>query len=123
MRTSHSKPDFIANIRPVDALKDEIEVKGKLQLANHDNGRAALRKADKVATANLPFDMEAEAFQELFDRRVEARFHFDIRAELVSCAHPLSVRLRLQAEIMGDDPDSRLLATWIIEGTNFAETD
>src|SRR5271170_2050562 len=52
-RTSHSKPDFIANIRPVDALKDEIEIKGKLQLANHDNGRAALRKPDKIATGNL----------------------------------------------------------------------
>ena len=80
-RTSHSKPDFIANIRPVDALKDEIEIKGKFQFANHDNWRATLGNADKVAPANLPFDMEAETFQELFDRRIEARFHCGIKAE------------------------------------------
>ena len=45
-RGSHSKPDFVADIRPVDALQDEIEVKGQLQLADHNNGRAALRNAD-----------------------------------------------------------------------------
>ena len=74
-RGSHSKPDFVADIRPVDALQDEIEVEGKLQFTNHDDGRAALRDSDKIATANLPFYVEAKVFQELFDRRIEARFH------------------------------------------------
>ena len=56
-------------------MQDEIEVEGKLQFTNHDDGRAALRDSDKIATANLPFYVEAKVFQELFDRRIEARFH------------------------------------------------
>jgi hypothetical protein len=68
-RGPHSKPNFVADIRTVDALQDEIEVKGKLQFAYHDDGRATLSNADKIATANLTFHVVAKAFQELFNRR------------------------------------------------------
>jgi hypothetical protein len=83
-------------------LQDKIEVKGKLQFANHDDGRGALRDANEIATANFPFHVKAKAFQELFNRRIEARFHLVSRLTSLAAHYPLTVRLLLQAEIMDD---------------------
>src|SRR5262249_48107280 len=61
-RGFYGQPDLVANIRPVNTLQDEIEIKGKLHFPNYDDGRRALRNAHEIATANLALHMEAEAF-------------------------------------------------------------
>ena len=72
--------DLVANIRA------EIEVKGELQFADHDDGRAAVHDADEVATADFSLHMKAEAFQEPLDRRIEASFHCGVMEKKTGCA-------------------------------------
>ena len=69
--SSDGQPNLIARSQAINALKQEIEIKAELQLANHDHGRCIAPQGDEIAAANLALDLEAKLFEIAFDRQIE----------------------------------------------------
>jgi hypothetical protein len=72
---THGKPDFVADISAINALQEEIEIKGKFQFANDDNWGRARGNRHEIAAADFALHMKTKAFQKSLDRQIEAGFH------------------------------------------------
>jgi hypothetical protein len=83
VRQPRRQPDLVAGAGAVNALKDEFEIEGEFQLADHHDRRIVGAKGDKVAAADFSFDGEAKAFEKAFDRQIERGFQ-----AAISCALP-----------------------------------
>jgi len=73
-RGAHGKPDLIAGSRAIHSLQDKVEREAELQLADDDRAGFTAVKRHQIAAAYLTLDLEAQSFEEAFDRQVEARF-------------------------------------------------
>jgi hypothetical protein len=73
-RGLHRQPNLIAGRTAVNALKDELKVKAKLEFANDHDGRGPALQRDHIATANLAFNLESEALKVALYGRVERGF-------------------------------------------------
>ena len=69
-RDASGKPNLVAGRSAIDALKDKFEIEPKLELADDDEGRFAGFESEKIATADLSLDGEAEVLEESFHRPV-----------------------------------------------------
>src|SRR3954452_456664 len=73
-RHLRGNPDLVAGRCTIDRLKDQLEIEGQLELADHDYRRIAGAEAHEIAAADLALDREAELFEEAFDRQIERGF-------------------------------------------------
>ena len=69
-RWAGSQPNLVAELGPVDALKNEFERGGELQFPNHDQGRVIPAQGDNIATAELTLHDIAKTFEKVFDRKI-----------------------------------------------------
>lgn len=76
-RSADREPYVVACRQPVDGLQQKFEGKGELQFGDDDGNRFTLVERDDIAPADLPLHLEAQAFEECFDRQVEAGFHLN----------------------------------------------
>jgi hypothetical protein len=69
---THGQPDFVANRGAINRLQHEVERESQFEFADDDRGRLTLAQRNEITTAHLTFDLEAQLFEEPFDRQVEA---------------------------------------------------
>jgi hypothetical protein len=67
---AHGKPDFVASRRPIDALKQELEVETKLELADDHTRRLIAAQRDEIAAADFALHMKTEILEKALHGRV-----------------------------------------------------
>ena len=73
-REASREPDLVASRRAVDALQQQLQIEGELQLADDDDRSVVRAKRDEVAMADFPISGKTEAFEEALDGKIERGF-------------------------------------------------
>jgi hypothetical protein len=68
-RKASGRPNFVACRSAIDSLQNEFEVKGQLELGNHDNRLIIALQHQQIAAPDFTFDKEAEPFEEALTGR------------------------------------------------------
>lgn len=72
LRGTNRQPDLIAGGSPVNGLQHQVEGERQLEFADDEGCRLAVAQRHQVTAAHLALDLEAELFEEVLDRQIEA---------------------------------------------------